>query len=188
MKHTKESNFIPNDLIWKDGLLFCTQCKEYLKESEFSANASNNKYRNFRRTICRKCYNKNQHENVKNYTDAQKLRKCLNVRLLGARDRAKNNNLYFDLTLDFLLKLWNSQKGLCALSNVPMTFELLNGRTPSNVSIDKIDHNGGYSKDNVQLVCMECNQIKSDFTLKEIYKYCKGICNKIENNTTLQQC
>lgn len=180
MKHTNHSNFIPKNLIWKNGLLFCTQCEKYLDENCFSASASNNKNRNYRRTICRDCYNKNHHDVVNNYADSQKLKKCLQFRFLGARDRAKKNNLYFDITLNFILDLWDKQKGLCSLCGLPMTFELLKGRIPSNVSIDKIDPTKGYTKDNVQLVCMECNQIKSDFQLLEIYKYCKGICNKIE--------
>ena len=36
-----------------------------------------------------------------------------------------------------------------ALSDIDMTYELRVGRTPTNVSIDKIDHTKGYTMDNI---------------------------------------
>lgn len=62
-----------------------------------------------------------------------------------------------------------------------MTYELRVGRTPTNVSIDKIDHTKGYTMDNIQLVCMACNQIKNDLSNEEMYKFCKAIVNKYED-------
>ena len=62
-----------------------------------------------------------------------------------------------------------------------MTYELRVGRTPTTVSIDKIDHTKGYTMDNIQLVCMACNQIKNDLSNEEMYKFCKAIVNKYED-------
>ena len=71
-----------------------------------------------------------------NRTVSEKLKMCLNHRLLGAKRRSKKLNIVSDLTLNFLLDLWNKQNGLCALSNIPMTFDEGSGRVSSNVSID----------------------------------------------------
>ena len=38
-----------------------------------------------------------------------------------------------------------------------MTYKFYEGRVNSNLSIDRIDSTKGYSKDNVQLVCMAAN-------------------------------
>ena len=62
-----------------------------------------------------------------------------------------------------------------------MTFSIGKGRISSNVSIDRINPKLGYTIKNIQLVCMECNQIKSDFLIKDVYHYCKAICTKYEN-------
>lgn len=44
--------------------------------------------------------------------------------------------------------MWNKQKGKCALTGIPMTVTK-SGRTNTNISIDRIDSNKGYTKDNV---------------------------------------
>jgi hypothetical protein len=53
--------------------------------------------------------------------------------------------------------LWEKQKGLCALTGIPMTYKFYEGRVNTNLSVDRIDSAKGYSKDNVQLVCMAAN-------------------------------
>jgi len=62
-----------------------------------------------------------------------------------------------------------------------MTYELKCGRTPTNVSIDKIDKSKGYVTENIQLVCMACNQIKSDMSEDWMYYFCKNIVDNYEN-------
>ena len=61
-----------------------------------------------------------------------------------------------------------------------MTYDLFKGRTPTNVSIDKIDSTKGYTKNNIQLICMECNQMKSDITEDELYDFCKSILENLD--------
>lgn len=95
--------------------------------------------------------------------------------MLGARERARKANIYFDLTLDFLISLWNKQKGLCAISGIPMTYTLYEGRIPTNVSIDKIDPNGGYTMDNVQLVCSLVNVMKLNYPIETLLTFCESI-------------
>lgn len=56
-----------------------------------------------------------------------------------------------------------------------MTYALDNGRTFTNVSIDRINSNLGYKKDNIQLVCMAVNQMKSDLSIQELYMFCEAI-------------
>ena len=83
--------------------------------------------------------------------------------------------------LDYLLDLWDKQNGICALSGIKMTYELKKGRTPTNVSIDKIDRTKGYIIGNIQLVCMACNQIKSDMSEELMYYFCKKIVEHYES-------
>lgn len=150
----------------------------------FTPNGEANPIRNNRKSICHNCNTKNQRERNINLSPSLKLRKCLNFRYLAARDRASKHNIPFNITLDFLLKLWNEQNGKCAISGIEMTYELNKGRTHTNVSIDKIDRTKGYIIGNIQLVCMACNQIKSDMSEENMYYFCKSIvehyekCNK----------
>ena len=166
---------------WKDGKLLCHYCGEYKPIECFSPNGGRNSIRNNRRNICNECNSKRQRYHDLSLSDDKKLDKCLRFRFLGARSRALNSNIEFNITFEYIKELWNKQKGICALSNTPMTYLLKEGRTPTNVSIDKIDRTKGYIKDNIQLVCMACNQIKSDLTEQEMYNFCKKIVKTYEN-------
>lgn len=72
-------------------------------------------------------------------------------------------------------ELWNKQNGLCAISNIPMTYTFNSGRIPTNVSVDRIDSNKSYTKNNIQLVCMAVNQMKSDLDMITFYRFCEAI-------------
>jgi hypothetical protein len=67
------------------------------------------------------------------------------------------------------------QKGLCAISGLPMTHDRSQGKTRTNISIDRIDSNKGYEIENVQLVCHIVNTIKSDMTMEELYFWTESI-------------
>ena len=68
-----------------------------------------------------------------------------------------------------------NKNGECVISKIKMTYEFDNGRNPYNISIDQINPNNGYTEDNIQLVCMAVNQLKSDFTKDVIINLCKEI-------------
>ena len=166
----------------RDGKLHCHGCGEYKDKEEFSLRGGSDPIRDNRRTLCKDCYTKRQKERNKSLSDDKKLAKCLRWRWLGARDRStRHPDVEFSITLEDIQDLWVSQDGTCALSGIKMTYELQNGRTPTNVSIDKIDHTKGYVTGNVQLVCMACNQIKSDLSEEDMYQFCKKIVEHYES-------
>lgn len=166
---------------WKEGKLLCHCCGEYKDVNEFSPNGGANPVRNNHRSICRECSTETQKERNRSLPDEQRLKKCLRWRWLGARDRSKKHGMDFSLSLEDLENLWLEQNGTCALSGIKMTYELQNGRTSTNVSIDRIDQSKGYVTGNVQLVCMACNQIKSDLSEDEMYQFCKKIVEHYES-------
>ena len=166
---------------WQDGKLRCHSCGEYKGEDEFTLRGGSDPLRNNRRTICKSCYTSRQKTRNKQLPNDKKLNKCLRWRWLGARDRSNRHGFDFSLSLEDLENLWIEQDGTCALSGIKMTYELQNGRTPTNVSIDRIDQSKGYVTGNVQLVCMACNQIKSDLSEDEMYQFCKKIVEHYES-------
>lgn len=159
---------------WKGDKLICHCCKEAKPIEEFDI-STNNIIRRGRDNRCKKCKNQQARERKNHYSEDQKLYKLLQERFYAARDRAKKKNLQFDLTLKFLLELWDKQNGLCAISGIPMTCTFNQGRIFTNVSIDKIDPKGGYTQDNVQLVCQAINQLKSDWTMETVLYICKQV-------------
>jgi len=72
------------------------------------------------------------------------------------------------LTFDMLVDIFNKQKGLCAISGIPMQF---GSHREKNwiVSLDRINPHLGYTKSNVHLICFEFNSCD-----KTVLKYKKG--------------
>jgi hypothetical protein len=91
--------------------------------------------------------------------------------------RAKKKNIKWDISLKFLKELWDKQKGLCAYSGVPLSFE---DNHPHTISLDRIDSSKEYTEDNVQFVCTIVNYVKQRFDENVFFTFCKSVtqhCN-----------
>jgi len=88
-----------------------------------------------------------------------------------------------NLSIDFLESLYNSQKGLCAVSGVQMTYLCGQGKVDTNISLDRINSDLGYEEGNIQLVCKRVNILKFDRDLTDLLMWCKTILahNKANN-------
>lgn len=167
---------------WKEGKLLCHICGEYKDISEFTSAGTRHKVRNNKDYRCNNCKSNQRKKIIENYDDDTKLIKVLQARWHGAKDRAIRKQLPFDISKQDLLVLWKLQDGKCALSGLPMTYELAEGRVYTNVSIDQIEPSKGYTKENIQLVCMAVNQLKSDFDLNTVLTICKSILENFKQN------
>lgn len=166
---------------WKDGKLKCHICNQYFNPNIFhTAGGSKYSIRDNRDTRCPNCKIQQNKLTRSNYTNDTKLNKVLQARWFSAKDRASSKNIPFTITKEDLLSIWEKQQGLCAISKIPMTYELDSGRVFSNVSIDQKIPGKGYTIDNVQLVCMAVNQLKSDFEMDTILYICKQIVNNYQ--------
>lgn len=166
----------------KEGLLLCHMCLKYKYENKFSIVSNLNKVaksRKERNTICRDCQNI---RNIK-YMDrlSDDLISTLKIRINSSKGSAKVRDIDFNITLEDLIEKYNNQNGRCALSGEIL--ELRNDRnyrkkySLKRLSIDRIDSNKGYTKDNIQLVCWAANQLKFDLTEQELYYWCNAIIN-----------
>lgn len=173
--------------------LLCHKCMQYKPIAEFHIDSRPEKelekegqyrilYRNGRKSFCKDCAKKVERERYIRRDDKSKLYKCIQSKWLGARDRAKRKELEFTITKDDLINKYNEQNGKCALTGIDMTFEMYNNRNHTNISIDRIDSNKGYTLDNIQLVCMSVNQFKNDIPMDEFIFICKKIADKFSNN------
>lgn len=82
------------------------------------------------------------------------------------------------LSVDMLLEILEEQKGRCALSGAPITCVLNKGTIcKTNASIDQIIPSGGYTRDNIQLVCRALNSWRGDTNLEEFIDWCKKVAD-----------
>lgn len=80
-----------------------------------------------------------------------------------------------EISIEYLLSLWNGQKGLCAISKVPMTHLHGEGNLDTNISIDRINPEEGYIEGNIQLVCRVVNHMKWLNDIPRLSWWCKQI-------------
>lgn len=90
--------------------------------------------------------------------------------------RCKKFNYEYDLTAQFLWELYERQNRKCALSGEEIKFSYTNSNRPEGtISLDRIDSNKGYTKDNVQWVHKDINTLKTDFDQAKFLELCKKV-------------
>jgi len=96
----------------------------------------------------------------------------------------------FNLTVEYLQTIWDSQNGLCAISNISLelpsntrgfkTVKPFNG-----ASLDRIDSSLGYIEGNVQFVCMGINYMKNEWSESYFHNWLlqvsKGVLDKYKD-------
>lgn len=98
----------------------------------------------------------------------------------AAKHRAKVKNIEFNLDIEWAI----SQPTVCPKTGFKLTYKD-NGkdyrdRSPYAASIDKINPNLGYTKNNCAIVCWWYNVSKQRFTDEEVLKFCTAL---VENST-----
>lgn len=90
--------------------------------------------------------------------------------LSNSKGRAATQGFDHDIDFDFLVAKWQQQCGKCYYSGETLT---LSGEM--RVSLDRQDSSRGYTKDNVNLVCLTINYMKRDTPHEVFVRLCKKI-------------
>jgi hypothetical protein len=96
--------------------------------------------------------------------------------------RTNRSNIRFYLKRGDLFDIWNKQGGLCAITGVQMTHKNGVGFVLTNVSVDRIDNSGPYSKENVRLVCRIVNHMRFQMSDVEFLKWCNLVSKGLEKH------
>lgn len=162
-------------------LMRCAMCEEYLHIDEFCFRKKTSPGRfdilgRGRHHQCRSCQNE------------LFLRMDLRQKLLyAARGRAKKHGLPCTITVDDIVI-----PEICPVLGIPLFPSVGNGRKqpaliPNSPSIDRLDNNKGYTPDNIRVISVRANDIKSDATLEEleaVVAYVKANLPDPQNNDT----
>jgi len=102
--------------------------------------------------------------------------------LCAARKRAKMRGLEIDLDRAWVEAKLQAMK--CEASGINLTLKKDRSvsHTPFRPSIDRIDNNKGYTKDNCRIVAVIYNKAKSDYTDEDVSKLAISLTNKILAN------
>ena len=95
----------------------------------------------------------------------------------GGRKRDK-------LTKQIILDRLEKQNYKCALTGRDLTCSLEKGViTKTNASIDRIVAGGGYTPDNIQMVCRAVNSFRNDTSVEEFIDWCKAVAEHNKKGT-----
>lgn len=135
----------------------CRECDVELNETNRARNNKSGKLW----CICNKCYSK------KRKIYRSKLSSKIKTREYVLKRRETNWNHYLfslvkrrdpntDLSPEYIKEMWDKQNGLCFWFKIPMTITHKH-KFPSKPSIDRIDNNKPYTKDNCVICCYSAN-------------------------------
>ena len=119
---------------------------------------------------CKKCMGR---ENFTGYED-------LGGYYIGQlREGAKRRNLTWEVTPEYLWKLFEKQNFKCALTgdtlNLSRTID--NKSKTQTASLDRIDNSKGYVEGNVRWIHKVINQMRSNRTDEELMMWCSKVVN-----------
>lgn len=147
----------------------CRLCGEEKPTTEFFTQFQ--KGRLYVKSVCKLCYGKG--------TSAYRADRMKTIvgtikqRLMSARGSARKRNHNFDITLQDVLNLFEKQQGLCFYTGQQMGA----GNGGQSVSIDRINTNVGYLKENIVLCCWDANRLKNDFPVDEFIRLCQLVAD-----------
>lgn len=186
-----------NRILFKSNLKKCSICKKILSLSEYSIR----KDRKQPISRCKKC---NTIANKKSWNKLSKrekqkrdkkrrewyakkaqegnLKVILQHKLNSFKGNAKKKEVPFNLTVDYLITLFEKQKGKCYYTGtiLEITSGIGNNKktlitSPNQFSLDRLEPKKGYIKENVVWCTYIINTCKNMLTEYEFYEMCKKV-------------
>lgn len=117
---------------------------------------------------------------------SKELRSKILKRLTKARESVKVRLKFesaIEIDFDYLLDLYNKQKGRCYYTGVKMS---LDSHSKNALSLERKNPNIGYVKENVVWCSWTVNCMKRDHGEKDFIKLCKLIVKNAQNKRNIK--
>lgn len=136
-------------------------------------------------TRCKKCGNKS-YLTDEGFADSNAVIKYKYTQTINAlptrRHRGRRPPLTFNVSLEYLNNLFESQNHKCALSGLSIEPDLVTPVSKQSMSIDRIDSNIGYEEGNIQWVDKRINMMKGTLSNEEFIELCTMVANYNKKN------
>lgn len=125
-------------------------------------------------------------ERLRNNIDQMRVRSTVRGRLNSLLANARSHSVPrghgpVEIDIEFLLKLWEQQRGLCAYTGWPMNTIT---KSPQLVSIERKDNARGYTPDNCVLVCWMANNARGTSSLSDFVALCSAVVKHQKGQVT----
>lgn len=138
------------------------QQRQWYKDNASRIRENTNAWRKANRTI------------VRMWTEKNRKKRRAAYMLYGVRKSAKEKNLPFDLTIEWLDE--RLKFGLCELSGLPFDMEAKRGA--NSPSVDKIDPSKGYVQANCRVILWSLNRAKSNYSEEYFISIMEAVVNR----------
>lgn len=88
---------------------------------------------------------------------------------------AEARSMPFNISIIDVAKQFEKQKGICSLSGLPLKLRTYTNDITATASLDRIDNNKGYLKNNIQWIHKEINFMKGSLQENRFIELCKHI-------------
>lgn len=151
-------------------LRMCSLCKQTKSNNDFNRSKKTQRGSRFDYycKLCRDSVRLKSRSRLPNFVRMMHFELC---------KKARKRHCEVEVTAEDLMHNWKVQRGLCALSGVPMTHNTTSKQVNcalTNTNIDRVDPTGPYTADNVQLVCGYVQQCKQDSTNEQFLRMCRS--------------
>lgn len=125
---------------------------------------------------CMTCRRQSAGTHTKHPLYSPKLDRVFEKIMVSTNAGAKARDIVMGVTKDDVLGLYLEQNGICALTGMEMKpFEKGRKRARLRPSVDRIDNNGNYTMDNIQIVCSVVNIMKNDLRQEDFTMLCSKV-------------
>lgn len=141
----------------------CGRVQDYLRKNYAEASMREGK-------LCKKCVQNDPTQN------GVMLYRGIRVSWFNKfRTGAILRNLDWDIDLDYIADLYEQQDRKCALTGWELGFPETGSIYNSYASLDRINSDFGYLRDNVQIVDKRVNMMKQQYSQEEFIMICKAV-------------
>ena len=139
-----------------------------------------------RSTSCKSCASKKTAKNFPPPIRRTGYGELSGTHFLSIKNNAIKRNIEFSISAERLWFLYEEQKGLCALTGVPIILNrsLKNQNVNWDVitaSVDRIDSQIGYLEGNIWWVHKDVNRLKNNYSMDKLLYWAKLLVNKHGN-------
>lgn len=143
------------------------------------------RHRRVQRFCSLNCRNKSHYRYVIEWRKGS-VGKTLSIITSGCKNRARRKGIPCDIDADFMRRMLEAQGGKCAGTGMelkPTAGRGHGGKDPYTVSIDRKDPSKGYTRDNVQLVCVIYNEAKNMYNHQDVLNMARAIVKREDESS-----
>lgn len=124
--------------------------------------------------VCKKCSNRNTDNSHRGWHRGIRISWYNQF-----KTSAELRRIPWYINIDDVADTMGNQGSRCALTGWDISFPECGLPHYVPASIDRIDSNLGYTKDNIQLVVRKVNMMKQQYTQEEFIEVCKAVADKV---------